>query len=108
MPENQRHSARRTSDICWPDLLLFMAIAGCILSASGVIPEVLSSVAVEFLLVCSLILTGVVLFWLLCPVRITGVLAVLRFRDSARPYEYREYSSLSREDAVALAEGTEV
>jgi hypothetical protein len=85
-----------------------MAIAGCILSASGVIPEALSSVAAEFLLVCSLILTGVMLFWLLCPLSITGVLAVLRFRDSARPYEKREHGSLSREDAIALAGGTEV
>jgi hypothetical protein len=66
--------------ICWPDLLLFMAIAGCIISASGVIPKELSSVAVEFLLAFSLILTGVTLFWLLCPASITGVLAVLRFR----------------------------
>jgi hypothetical protein len=82
MPGNQRqkNSARRIGKICRSDLLLFMAIAGCILSAAGVIPKALSSVAVEFLLVCPLLLTGVMLFWLLCPVSITGVLAILRFR----------------------------
>jgi hypothetical protein len=62
-----------------------MAIAGCILSASGIIPKAMSSFAVEFLLVCSLILTGVMLFWLLCPVNITGVLAFLRFRAEGVP-----------------------
>jgi hypothetical protein len=81
-PENQRQkkSARRIGEISWSNRLLFMAIAGCILSAAGVIPKALSSVAVEFLLVCSLVLMGVMLFWLLCPVSITGVLAILRFR----------------------------
>jgi hypothetical protein len=79
--ENQRQkkSARRVAKIGWPDRLLFMAIAGCILSASGIIPNALSSVAVAFLIVCSLVLTGIMLFWLLCPVSITGILAMLRF-----------------------------
>jgi hypothetical protein len=68
----QKNSVRRIGKMCWPDRLLFMALAGCILSASGIIPEALSSVAVESLLICSLILTGVMLFWLLCPVSIKG------------------------------------
>ena len=88
MPEKrlQKTSVRRIGEMCWPDRLLFMAIAGCILSASGVIPKALSSFAVDFLLMCSLMLTGVMLFWLLCrPVSIKGVLAVFRVRgDSVR------------------------
>src|ERR1700731_613240 len=30
----QKNSVRRTGKMCWPDRLLFMAIAGCLLSAS--------------------------------------------------------------------------
>src|ERR1700722_9744309 len=83
--QRQKNSVRRIGKMCWPDRLLFMAIAGCLLSASGVIPKALSSVAVEFPLICSLMLTGVMLFWLLCPVSIKGVIAALRFRaDGAR------------------------
>ena len=33
--QRQKNSTRWIGDICWPDRLLFMAIAGCILSASG-------------------------------------------------------------------------
>ena len=91
----QKNSVRRIGKMCWPDRLLFMAIAGCILSASGVIPKALSAVAIAFLLICSLILTGVMLFWLLCPVSIKGMLAVLRFRaDGAR----KSASSLIRKN----------
>jgi hypothetical protein len=81
MRANQRQkTARRMGKTCWSDRLLFVAIAGCILSASGVIPKTLSSVAGDFLLVCFLILTAVMLFWLLCPMSITEILSVLRFR----------------------------
>ena len=79
----QKNSAPRICKMGWPDRLLFMAIAGCILSASGVIPNELSSIAVEFLLICSLVLAGVMLFWLLCPVSIKGVIAVLQARAVA-------------------------
>jgi hypothetical protein len=84
----QKSSARWIDDMCWLDRLLFMAIGGCILSASGVVPKVLSSVAVEFLLVCSLLLTVAMLFWLLCPASITGVLAVHRFRARGAPEKH--------------------
>ena len=70
--QRQKNSARRIVEISWVDRLLFMAIAGCMLSASGMVPKALSSVAVEFLLVCSLVLTAVILFRLLFPVNITG------------------------------------
>jgi hypothetical protein len=84
MPGTQRqnNSARRMSKTYWPDLLLFMAIAACILSASGIIPKALSFAAVAFLLACSLVLTGVMLFWLLCPMSFTDVLAMLRLREA--------------------------
>jgi hypothetical protein len=81
----QKNSVRPIRKMCWPDRLLFTAIAGCILSASGVIPKALSSVAVAFLLICSLILTGIMLFSLLHPVSIKRVPAVFRFpADGAR------------------------
>ena len=79
----QKNSALRIGKMGWPDRLLFMAVAWCILSASGIIPKELSSVTVEFLLVCSLMLAGVMLFWLLCPVSIKGVIAVLQVRAVA-------------------------
>jgi hypothetical protein len=91
MRENQRQkTARRMDKICWSDRLLFVAIAGCILSASGVIPKALSSVAGEFLLGCFLILTAVTLFWLLCPMSITEILSVLRFRAAALPKKHEQ------------------
>jgi hypothetical protein len=87
MPGTQRqnNSARRMSKICRPDLLLFMAIAACILSASGIIPKALSLAAVAFLFACSLVLTGVMLFWLLCPMSFIEVLAILGLREAGTP-----------------------
>jgi hypothetical protein len=94
--QGQKNSVRRTGKICWSDLLLFMAVAGCILSAAGLIATTLSLVAVMFLLGCSLVLTGVMLFWLLCPVSIPDVLANLRFRaeGSSRFFEKKRRKKL--------------
>jgi hypothetical protein len=58
----QKNSVRRIGKMCWPDRLLFMTIAGCILFASGGVPKELSSVVTKFLLMCSLMLTSVTLF----------------------------------------------
>jgi hypothetical protein len=85
----QKTSIRRIDKMSWPDRLLFMAIAGCIFSAAGIIPQALSTVGVGFLFTCTLILTGLMLFWLLCPMSIKGVIAVLRFRADGAP-EKRE------------------
>lgn len=79
----QTDSARRTSKICWQDLLLFVAVGACVLSAAGVIPKALSLAFVAFLFACALALTGVMLFWLLCPMSFTDLLAGLRFRAAA-------------------------
>jgi hypothetical protein len=83
--QRQKNSALRMSKICRPDLLLFVAIAACILSTSGIIPKALSLAAVAFLLACSLVLTGVMLFWLLCPMSFIEVLAILGLREAGTP-----------------------
>src|ERR1700722_5020937 len=84
----QKSSARRIGEIGWPDRLLFIAIAGCILSASGVLPKTLSLVAVEFLLACSMVSTGIMLYWLLSPVSITGLLTFFRFPAKGAPEKH--------------------
>ena len=107
-----KNAARRIAEICWPDRLLFIAIAGCLLSASGIIPKALSSVAIEFLLVCSMVLTGVMLFWLLCPVSVTDVLAILRFPAEGASEKHGQsqnagssYMAISRGKIVPEDEG---
>ena len=88
--------------ICWSDRLLFMALAGCILSAAGVIPKALSLVAVEFLFLCFLVLTGVMLFWLLSPMSVAGIFACLRFRAEGVPEKHGQPQAESVYDHLPL------